>query len=1040
MNCTYTTYSGGGSCIQNSSYESCNTQSCSLPNCNSGSSCGSCSATCGGGTQSCTYTTYSGGGACTQTSFSQSCNTQACTGGTHTCITQCGSSVADSVPITDACSNHYTGSFQWSCTSSPCPPSTVCGDNVCNGSESCSTCPSDCGTCSTLNTIWVTVFNDLDGNGSQNSGENGVSGVRIDICSGSVSSCTSSTASWNGYLTTNGSGQLIWQALGSATETFSVVPPTGYDVTTAPVVAASIPPDKAIAFGLKASPPPPISSLGNIFVTSNTYNPNLGGLTGADAKCQASADSNNLGGIWKAWLSDNTTSAASRLIHSTSPYYRMDGILVANNWTDLTDGNLAVPIIRTELNTLAPTNSLIFGISSVMTDTNPDGSIKMAGQNCNNWTVASAGYAFYGGNANRSDSFWTYYFGGICDPAAVGNHSLYCIKQGNATYDITTNVYVDLNGNGFQDTGESGYTGGATVTLSTGATGTTDANGNYSFTSLNTGTYTAQVTVPANYVATTTNPRTVTVGPSQTVNFGISPIPPNCTGLTANPMTVYPGGTSTLTTSGCPPGVDYTYYADPNIPGDTVTNTNTATSTWTSPAPYWQNSYAFPSVSVCVPLTSVCSNYSVPVPGIHIIPLFGISGNVYVDANKNGVKDGGESNYTASTLNISACSDASCSNVIANIQTQTDGTFSSGINLPQGQYYVSLQTLPTGYQATAPIPPAFMVTLGPNCSSNPPPSPLACDSNGNISVANYGITNSFPWIQTVSGDITGSNITNPSGGALDNPIPSSAIPACGGPYVSIAGSGGTPGIIYLGNSTLSSSDLGQGQGSPYQNGLNPPWNWIIQQDLYTQRTAQIKTSYTYVDSLIKQSGLPKTDITTVSGCSNLLNCQLPSNLANGIYIANGTLNLTGPSYTFPTGKNFVILVNGDLNIKTQIHVPKNPGSTVLFTASQDINVDSSVGTSDITSSTTQVEGYYSADRNFNALGGNTCPTSDLRLNIGGSVVVNASLNGGSFNNQRDLCAGNLQCPVFQIQERPDFILNAADLFKVQRRVWQEIAP
>src|SRR5262245_3061033 len=42
-----------------------------------------------------------------------------------------------------------------------------------------------------------------------------------------------------------------------------------------------------------------------VFVTSAIYPGNIGGLMGADAKCQTSADAAMLGGSWRAWLSQD---------------------------------------------------------------------------------------------------------------------------------------------------------------------------------------------------------------------------------------------------------------------------------------------------------------------------------------------------------------------------------------------------------------------------------------------------------------------------------------------------------------------------------------------------------------------------------------------------------------------------------------------------------------------------------------------------------------------------------------------------------------
>ena len=92
------------------------------------------------------------------------------------------------------------------------------------------------------------------------------------------------------------------------------------------------------------------------------------------------------------------------------------------------------------------------------------------------------------------------------------------------TFTITGNVYIDTNRNGAKDTGEANASG-VTVTASGtgGGTRTTDTSGNYSFTGISSGSYTVTLTVPAGNSATTTNPRTVSVGPSTTVNFGYAP-------------------------------------------------------------------------------------------------------------------------------------------------------------------------------------------------------------------------------------------------------------------------------------------------------------------------------------------------------------------------------------------------------------------------------------------------------------------------------------------------------------------------------------
>ncbi len=85
-----------------------------------------------------------------------------------------------------------------------------------------------------------------------------------------------------------------------------------------------------------------------VFVTSERSDGNLGGLTGADATCQALADGQSSivpPGTYLAWLSDSTGAAPiNRFTQSSIPYVLPDGSQVVSDFTDLTDGNLSIPI------------------------------------------------------------------------------------------------------------------------------------------------------------------------------------------------------------------------------------------------------------------------------------------------------------------------------------------------------------------------------------------------------------------------------------------------------------------------------------------------------------------------------------------------------------------------------------------------------------------------------------------------------------------------------------------------------------------------
>ena len=160
-----------------------------------------------------------------------------------------------------------------------------------------------------------------------------------------------------------------------------------------------------------------------VFVTSQHYNGNLGGLDGADAICQTTADNKGLGGVWKAWLSDYHTSVKDRLNHHTGSYVLLDGRNIANSWDDLTDGISNDYINLSENNT--PIDEQL-----VWTQTNTDGS---SGQrnSCQNWTNGADNYSGDGGNTTlRSCSYdvcvtWTTHYGGVCN--ALGH--LYCFEQ-----------------------------------------------------------------------------------------------------------------------------------------------------------------------------------------------------------------------------------------------------------------------------------------------------------------------------------------------------------------------------------------------------------------------------------------------------------------------------------------------------------------------------------------------------------------------------------------------------------------------------------
>jgi hypothetical protein len=171
-----------------------------------------------------------------------------------------------------------------------------------------------------------------------------------------------------------------------------------------------------------------------VFVTSARYNANLGGLAGADAKCQARADAADLGGTYKAWLSDATGSPSTRFTKSTSAYVRVDGTTVANDWADLTDGTLVAGISITELDTQGAVGSVCDPNDvGVWTNTATDGTQLFTDASCANWTGTAGGSVSWGLGGNTGEGF-TYACSAngtqVCPSVApIFTAALYCFQQ-----------------------------------------------------------------------------------------------------------------------------------------------------------------------------------------------------------------------------------------------------------------------------------------------------------------------------------------------------------------------------------------------------------------------------------------------------------------------------------------------------------------------------------------------------------------------------------------------------------------------------------
>jgi len=81
-----------------------------------------------------------------------------------------------------------------------------------------------------------------------------------------------------------------------------------------------------------------------VFLSSTVHTGNLGEVAGADMICQDLAETAGLYGTYKAWISDSESEPSTSFKHSEAPYTLVDETVVADNWVDLTDSDIKVPI------------------------------------------------------------------------------------------------------------------------------------------------------------------------------------------------------------------------------------------------------------------------------------------------------------------------------------------------------------------------------------------------------------------------------------------------------------------------------------------------------------------------------------------------------------------------------------------------------------------------------------------------------------------------------------------------------------------------
>lgn len=126
-------------------------------------------------------------------------------------------------------------------------------------------------------------------------------------------------------------------------------------------------------------------------------------------------------------------------------------------------------------------------------------------------------------------------------------------------------------------------------------------------------------------------------------------------------------------------------------------------------------------------------------------------------------------------------------------------------------------------------------------------------------------------------------------------------------------------------------------------------------------------------------------------------------------------------WTISAGQSYVVFVNGDLRIASNIEV--EPGGFLAFMVNGSLRVSPAVA---------QVEGLYVVD---GTLITESNGSVDMGLSFEGSMVAWGGVNLG-----RDLVSGNSLSAGESFRYRPDLLLNMPDSMKVFALKWEEVVP
>ena len=568
-------------------------------------------------------------------------------------------------------------------------------------------------------TVSGKVFNDLNGNGLQDTGENGIGGVTVELLDDQGSNVQTGA--------TVGDGSYLFSSVAPGLYMVRETDPEGYASTTNNTASVSVGAagSATACFGDRKQG---IVS-GKVFNDLNgnglqdTEDTGIGGVTVKLVNSEGVTDQTGVtvgDGIYsfsvppgRYVIEETDPSGYSSTTNNSVPVSLVAGGLATANFGDQEQGTVLGKVFS-DFNGNGFQDKGENGIGEVTVKLlDRGGSVVQT-----TTTLGNGGYSFSGvaSGSYKVEEIDPDQYASTTDntvPVSVTAAGAATANFGDQEQGtISGIVFDDANGNGVQDPGEKGI-GGVSVKLLNSGGGTvsiteTAGNGSFRFSDLAAGIYTMEETDPEGYGSTTNNTVKITVGSgaAATANFGdlpygtVSGVVYNDTngngvqdpgekgicGVTVNLLNGQNSLFATVTTAG--DGV----YLFHNVPAGTYTVEQIYPLGYTGTTA----NRVVVTVGVEVAADNAASSLSrgVSAANFGVLQQETVSGIVFNDSDGNGIQDPGENGVGGVMIRLLDGQETEVSNAI----TAGDGTYGY-YNVSPGAYTVA-ETYPIGYTGT----------------------------------------------------------------------------------------------------------------------------------------------------------------------------------------------------------------------------------------------------------------------------------------------------------------------------------------------------